>query len=173
MGRLKIIQEDDSVKRIAYLEDVQPLAEDLDDLIDEVENKVDKVEGKSLLADAEITRLSGIETSANKTTIANTLTETVAGKALDATQGKVLSEKIGDLGDLETDEQNSLVEAVNENVDKIENLEDDLAEHKEDYVQHLASEMPHLVRDLDNDKTYRFGLRVKDGNTQLIYEEVM
>lgn len=59
------------------------------------------------------------------------------------------------------------------NYSKIKKVEADLASHKEDYVQHLASEMPHLVRDLDNDKTYRFGLRVKDGNTQLIYEEVM
>ena len=59
------------------------------------------------------------------------------------------------------------------NYSKIKKVEKDLATHKLDYVQHLASEMPHLVRDLDNDKTYRFGLRVKDGNTQLIYEEVM
>ena len=56
---------------------------------------------------------------------------------------------------------------------EVTNVEADLASHKEDYVQHLASEMPHLVRDLDNDKTYRFGLRVKDGNTQLIYEEAI
>ena len=52
-------------------------------------------------------------------------------------------------------------------------IHEKLDEHKEDYVQHLASEMPHLVRDLDNDKTYRFGLRVKEGNPQIIYEEVI
>ncbi len=48
-----------------------------------------------------------------------------------------------------------------------------LRQHKLDYVQHLASEIPHLVRDLDNDKTYFFGLRIKDGGTQFMYKEVM
>ena len=59
------------------------------------------------------------------------------------------------------------------NYSKIKKVEKDLASHKEDYVQHLASEIPHLVRDLDNDKTYFFGLRIKDGGTQFMYKEVM
>jgi len=62
---------------------------------------------------------------------------------------------------------------VNIIVTPLRSIKDELAAHKEDYVQHLASEMPHLVRDLDNDKTYRFGLRVKEGNPQIIYEEVI
>lgn len=45
MGRLKIEQEDGSNKRVAYLEEVQTLADDVDDLED---NKVDKVAGKGL-----------------------------------------------------------------------------------------------------------------------------
>lgn len=37
MGRLKIIQEDDSVERVAYLSDVQEVADDLDDVIENVD----------------------------------------------------------------------------------------------------------------------------------------
>jgi peptidoglycan hydrolase CwlO-like protein len=71
------------------------------------------------------------------------------------------------------DEVQDLANDVDANINKIENLTEDFDEHKEDYVQHLASEIPHLVRDLDNDKTYFFGLRIKDGGTQFMYKEVM
>ncbi len=156
MGRLKIIQEDDSVERVAYLSDVQPIATDLDNLIDEVEdvsgvgrttetvkknaddiaslsqNKVDKVGGKGLSTNDYTTdekdKLGLIEAEANKTTIANTLTETVVGKALDATQGKTLDDKIGVLSNLTTTDKTSLVGSINE-------IEDDLASHKESYAQ--------------------------------------
>ena len=37
MGRLKIIQEDDSVERVAYLSDVQDVADDLDDTMEDLE----------------------------------------------------------------------------------------------------------------------------------------
>ena len=61
-------------------------------------NKVDKVEGKGLstndYTNEEKAKLSGVEEGANKTLIANNLTTTEAGSALDATQGKVLSDMI-------------------------------------------------------------------------------
>ena len=38
MGRLKIIQEDDSVERVAYLSDVQEVADDVDDLLEDVDD---------------------------------------------------------------------------------------------------------------------------------------
>ena len=37
MGRFKIKQEDGSVERVAYLSDVQEVADDLDDSIEELE----------------------------------------------------------------------------------------------------------------------------------------
>ena len=61
-------------------------------------NKVDKVEGKGLstndYTNDEKTKLAGIEAGANKTVIANNLTTTAAGSALDAAQGKALNDKI-------------------------------------------------------------------------------
>jgi hypothetical protein len=47
-------------------------------------------------------KLAGIETGANKTTIVNNLTETIPGKALDATQGKVLAEQISNSSGVKT-----------------------------------------------------------------------
>ena len=58
---------------------------------------VKKVSGKDLSTNdyttAEKTKLSGIATGANKTTITNNLTTTSTGTALDAAQGKVLNDK--------------------------------------------------------------------------------
>lgn len=60
--------------------------------------KVDKVSGKGLSTEdyttAEKTKLAGIATGATKTTIKNDLTTTTAGSALDASQGKVLADRI-------------------------------------------------------------------------------
>ena len=55
--------------------------------------------------------------------------------------------------------------------ERLTKVEDDLASHKEEYVQHQNSTMPHKIQDIDNDKTYKFGLRIKNGITQFIYEE--
>ena len=52
------------------------------------------------------------------------------------------------------------------NTKTVKELDDELASHKEDY-------MPHLIKDITNNKTYRYGLQVKDGVTQFIYEEVL
>ena len=70
------------------------------DIIDAaLQDKVDKEAGKGLseanFTASEKSKLAGIATGANKTVIANALTETVAGKALDAVQGKALAEQIG------------------------------------------------------------------------------
>ncbi len=35
------------------------------------------------------------------------------------------------------------------------------------------STMPHKVKDVDNNKTYKMGLQIKDGKTQIMYEEVV
>lgn len=44
----------------------------------------------------------------------NNLTATISGQALDATQGRVLNNKIGDMNDLTTTAKNNLVSAINE-----------------------------------------------------------
>lgn len=44
----------------------------------------------------------------------NNLTATTSGQALDATQGRVLNNKIGDMNDLTTTAKNNLVSAINE-----------------------------------------------------------
>lgn len=67
----------------------------------DLSGKVDKVGGKQLSTEdyttAEKTKLAGIATGATKTTIANNLTTTTAGSALDASQGKVLSDRIANV----------------------------------------------------------------------------
>ena len=111
----------------------------------------------------------------------NEITNPETGTIKQANDSKAaLEEKITAAGTAQSNLTNKIGEAntAKEEIEQaiVDNQivkQTEFAEHKEDYVQHLASEMPHLVRDLDNDKTYRFGLRVKDGNTQLIYEEVM
>lgn len=42
-----------------------------------------------------------------------------------------------------------------------------------EFDNHLNSNMPHLIVDTDTNKTYRYGLQVKNGMTQIIYEEVI
>ena len=65
-----------------------------------LDNKVDKVEGKDLSTNdyttAEKTKLSGIETGANKTVVNNTLTSDSTTEALSAGQGKWLQQQIDD-----------------------------------------------------------------------------
>lgn len=50
-----------------------------------------------LMSNTDKTKLDGVDTGANKTTIVNNLTATTAGSALDATQGKALSDSISSL----------------------------------------------------------------------------
>lgn len=61
-------------------------------------DKVDKVSGKALSTNDYTTdeknKLAGIAAQANKTNIANNLTTSAAGSALDAQQGKVLKDAL-------------------------------------------------------------------------------
>ena len=50
-----------------------------------------------LMTTAQVTKLNGIADGANKTNIVNNLTATTAGSALDAVQGKALSDQISTL----------------------------------------------------------------------------
>ena len=52
------------------------------------------------------------------------------------------------------------------NTKTVKELDDELASHKEE-------NMPHQIKDTTNDKEYRYGLQIKDGVTQFIYEEVL
>ena len=77
------------------------------------------------------------------------------------------------------------VEKINDFIaetDRVENeysvrltdVETDLAQHKLDYVEHLNSSMPHKTKDLQGNKTYKFGLQLsEEGNPQIIFEEVI
>lgn len=63
-----------------------------------IANKVDKITGKGLSTNdfttTEKNKLANIEGNATATIIVNNLTETVAGKALDATRGKTLNDAL-------------------------------------------------------------------------------
>ncbi|MDC3412520.1 BppU family phage baseplate upper protein [Terrihalobacillus insolitus] len=41
------------------------------------------------------------------------------------------------------------------------------------FSKHLTEIMPHQIQDLDTGKTYHYGLQIKNGVTQFIYEEVI
>ena len=65
------------------------------------------------------------------------------------------------------DEVQDLANDVDANINKIENLTDDLAAH-------MAEKMPHQFTNLQTGKTYRFGRQVSaEGIPQRIYEEVI
>ena len=52
--------------------------------------------------------------------------------------------------------------------------QEDFVAHQEDYATHLEAEMPHQFKDLENNKTYKFGFQLSaEGNPQLSYEEVV
>ena len=74
---------------------------EINNINEAINNKVDKVEGKGLSTNdyttTEKNKLAGIATSANKTTVNNTLTSTSTTEALSAAQGKALNDKIANL----------------------------------------------------------------------------
>lgn len=45
-------------------------------------------------------------------------------------------------------------------------------EIENDLTNHLNSTMPHQIQDIDNDKSYRYGLKQENGHVILIYKEV-
>lgn len=58
------------------------------------------------------------------------------------------------------------------NYSKIKKVDQDLTAHKEDYANHLNDEMPHIFKNLQDGKTYRYGRRVSsEGIPQKIYKE--
>lgn len=62
-----------------------------------------------------------------------------------------------------------------ENVeDALQEVKSEFDEHKSAFVNHLIDPMPHQAKDLQNTKTFRFGLQMSvDGNPQIIFEEVI
>ena len=52
-------------------------------------------------------------------------------------------------------------------------IETAVQEISAELVTHKADTMPHLIRDITNNKTYRYGYQIQDGVTQLIFEEVV
>jgi len=48
-----------------------------------------------------------------------------------------------------------------------------LQEVGSELATHKADTMPHLIRDITNNKTYRYGYQMQNGITQFIYEEVV
>jgi hypothetical protein len=59
----------------------------------------------------------------------------------------------------DSEENFNIIEALNENWDKVE--------------AQAKSEMPIMVQDTDENKTYKCGIRVVAGKPQFIYEEVV
>lgn len=157
----------------------ETVKDNADDILTLQEDKVDKVDGKGLSVNdyttTEKDKLGLIEAEANKTTIANNLTETVVGKALDATQGKVLDNKIGVLTEkvkpetlLNTTSQN-LTGAVNEVNGEVvsakqstvknktfSSLDARLEESEQDLVAHKLNYATQLDLQINND--------IKNGN---------
>ena len=52
-------------------------------------------------------------------------------------------------------------------------IETAVQEISAELVTHKADTMPHLIRDITNNKTYRYGYQIQDDVTQLIFEEVV
>lgn len=156
MGRFKIKQGDGSFKKVAWKDEVDNVAGigrtvetvkgNADDILTLQEDKVDKVDGKGLSANdyttTEKNKLGLIQEEANKTVISNNLTETVEGKALDATQGKVLDNKIGDLTTMPTTEKSNLAGAVSE-------VKNELVAHKLDYASQADVKITNLLANSD------------------------
>lgn len=65
------------------------------------------------------------------------------------------------------------VETVKGNADNIAALADNIVGLGDDFTAHEVKIMPHFVKDLDTNKTYRYGLQIQGGITQFIYEEVI
>lgn len=84
------------IKDSIYIKNNHDIYEEL--INEDIKHKVDKVAGKGLstndFTNTYKTKLDGITTGANKTTIENVLTSTSTANALSAAQGKVLNDKI-------------------------------------------------------------------------------
>lgn len=136
--------------------------------------KVDKVDGKGLSTNdyttAEKTKLSGIETGANKTVINNTVTSTSTTEALAAAQGKALSDRIdainNNMENLGAGDMMKSKYDVNNNgvVDDAEKLGGQLPSY---YAK--ASDIPTDNSELENGAGYITGISSGDVTTALGY----
>lgn len=136
--------------------------------------KVDKVDGKGLSTNdyttAEKTKLSGIETRANKTVINNTVTSTSTTEALAAAQGKALSDRIDAINNnMENlgagDMMKSKYDIDNDGVvDDAEKLGGQLPSY---YAK--ASDIPTDNSELENGAGYITGISSSDVTTALGY----
>jgi hypothetical protein len=87
-----------------------------------------------------------------------------------------VEEQINNLDAEVTDAHNSIVKNKNfaSLKARLEESEQDLETHKSAFVNHLIDPMPHQAKDLQNTKTFRFGLQMSvNGNPQIIFEEVI
>ena len=138
------------------LDDIDTLIKGLDD------DKVDKEVGKGLSANDYTTdeknKLAGIEAGAEVNNISDAdASELTGGEETDLHKHAAADVNITDTGGYydSTDVEGVLQEVGSE------------------LVTHKADTMPHLVRDITNNKTYRYGYQIQDGVTQLIFEEVV
>ena len=79
---------------------------------------------------------------------------------------KKLKEKVDNEDFNNHNERHEVGGADEINLDGLQGESAELANHK-------TENMPHLIYDKDNNKTYRYGYQYKDGGMQLIYEEVV
>jgi hypothetical protein len=127
----------------------------LKELEDEQTTKVDKISGKGLSTNDYTTdeknKLAGIEAGAEVNNISD-------ADASELTGGE------------ETNLHKHAAADVNYGEGSIETA---VQEISAELVTHKADTMPHLIRDITNNKTYRYGYQMQNGITQFIYEEVV
>lgn len=115
---------------------IDDLSTQVDANTNDIVNKVDKVEGKDLstndYTDADKQKLANIQAEANKTVISNNLNETTLGRALDATQGKVLKDEIN----LVSGEVTSLRDSFDSHKEEFDLHKEEFDLHKEDYANY-------------------------------------
>jgi len=130
--------------------------DDIDTQIKELDDgKVDKISGKGLSTEdyttAEKNKLAGIEAGAEVNNISDADANELTGGG-------------------ETNLHKHAAADVNYGEGSIETA---VQEISAELVTHKADTMPHLIRDITNNKTYRYGYQIQDGVTQLIFEEVV
>ena len=130
--------------------------DDIDTQIKELDDgKVDKISGKGLSTEdyttAEKNKLAGIEAGAEVNNISDADASELTGGG-------------------ETNLHKHAAADVNYGEGSIETA---VQEISAELVTHKADTMPHLIRDITNNKTYRYGYQIQDGVTQLIFEEVV
>ena len=138
------------------LDDIDTLIKELDD------GKVDKILGKGLSTNDYTTdeknKLAGIEAGAEVNNISDAdASELTGGEETNLHKHAAADVNITDTGGYydSTDVEGVLQEVGSE------------------LVTHKADTMPHLIRDITNNKTYRYGYQMQNGITQFIYEEVV